>query len=61
MSVNGCDLKAGQTIAVCWRHKQATVIGFKPHDSGRDGWRVAQFGNGLSMTITPYDRFKVIA
>lgn len=46
-------LKVGDTIQVWWGAKRATVSGFRPHNSGQVGWTVADFTDGLSMTVTP--------
>lgn len=46
-------LKVGDTIQVWWGAKRATVRGFRPHSGGQDGWTVAVFTDGFSMTVTP--------
>ncbi len=53
-------LKAGDTIEVWWGAKRATVSGFRPHDSGQDGWTVAVFTDGVSMTVTPEMVLRVV-
>ena len=55
------DLKVGDTIQVWWGQKRATVTGFRRHDSGQAGWKVADFADGFSMTIAPTDLVKVAA
>jgi len=54
-------LKIGDTIQVWWGAKRATVTGFRSHSSQQAGWTVADFADGVSMTITPNMRVKEIA
>lgn len=55
------QLKAGDTIEVWWgAQKRATVIGFRPHDSGNPGWFVADFSDGFRMTFTPESVFTLV-
>lgn len=52
-------LKVGDTVQVWWGAKRATVSGFRSHNSGQDGWTVADFADGFSMTVTPIDVLRV--
>ena len=53
------ELAAGDTLSVWWGRKAATITGFREHSNGA-GWRVAEFGDGFSMTLSPAMRNKVI-
>lgn len=53
VSTPASALKVGDTTQVWWGTKRATISGFRPHNSGQDGWKVADFTDGLSMTVTP--------
>jgi hypothetical protein len=53
-------LAVGDTIQVWWGMKQATVVAFRSHNSGQEGWTVADFADGYSMTITPFDVVRVL-
>lgn len=52
-------LKVGDTVQVWWGTKRATVSGFRSHSSAQDGWTVAVFTDGFSMTVTPADVLRV--
>ena len=52
-TIKPSELKIGDTIAVWWGMKTATVVGFESHNSKNQGWTVAVFGDGHRMTITP--------
>ena len=53
-------LQIGDTIRVWWGMGRATVVGFRSHDNGQDGWRVVDFADGHSMTVTWLDAFEVL-
>ena len=57
----GAELSIGDTLQVWWGlRKVATVTGFRAHDSGQEGWFVADFNDGFSMTIKPLSHFRVM-
>lgn len=53
VSMPASALTVGATVEVWWGAKRATVSGFRSHNSGKDGWIVANFTDGYSMTVTP--------
>ncbi len=53
------DLKVGDTVKVWWGRKAATITGFKSHRT-QEGWRVAVFGDGHSMTLFPFMVLEVL-
>ena len=58
--MRAADLSIGDTIKVWWGSKSATVSAIRAHDSGKAGWKVADFADGFSMTITPFMVFQEI-
>lgn len=60
VSTQASALRVGETIQVWWGTKRATVSGFRSHSSGQDGWTIADFTDGHSMTVTPDMVLKVV-
>jgi hypothetical protein len=46
------SLAVGDVVKVWWGRGAATVSGLRGHPNGEE-WKVADFGDGFSMTITP--------